>query len=231
LYVWGVNRNYALGTGDSSDKAWPDRVNLLTQRQASENPDPAQRFFHIGVKDVVMSRLHTGVITTEARGNLSLCGFGSGGRLGRSCHSQMSLLPLPDLPHTILAIALGQDHTLALTSGGYILSWGNNRFAQLGYAIEAPEKPSPFAKDGDDQVQVSPKRIVGPLKKEWVRGVAAGRMSSACWTADAVWTWGTNLGHLGYEKAANPVQVNPRRVPAITQPVLGVALSVSETPG
>jgi hypothetical protein len=40
-----------------------------------------QRFFHIGVKDVVMAKLHTGVITTEAKGNLSLCGFGSNGRL------------------------------------------------------------------------------------------------------------------------------------------------------
>jgi alpha-tubulin suppressor-like RCC1 family protein len=228
MYVWGVNRNYALGTGDSSDKAWPDRVALLTQRQASEHPDPAQRFYHVGVKDVVMAKLHTGVVTTEARGNVSVCGFGSGGRLGRSVHSQLALLPLPELPHTVVSIALGQDHTLALTSGGYILSWGNSRFCQLGYAVEAPEKP--FAKDGDDQVQTSPKRIVGPLKKEFVRGVAAGRMASACWTADDVWTWGTNLGHLGYEKAANPVQVNPRRVPAITQGVMGVTLSVSCDP-
>jgi hypothetical protein len=74
-------------------------------------------------------------------------------------------------------------------------------------------------------VQTTPKRIVGALKKEWVRGVAAGRMSSACWTADAVWTWGTNLGHLGYEKAANPTQINPRKVTAISQPVIDVALS------
>lgn len=224
MYVWGVNRNYALGTGDSADKTWPDRVNLLTQRQASEHPDPAQRFYHVGVKDVVMAKLHTGVVTTEAAGNVSLCGFGSGGRLGRSVHSQLALLPLPDLPHTIVSIALGQDHTLALTSGGYILSWGNNRFSQLGYAVEAPEK---FGKEADE-VQTSPKRIVGPLKKEHVRGVAAGRMASACWTATDVWTWGTNLGHLGYEKAATATQVVPRKVPAITQGVLGVALSVSK---
>lgn len=97
MFVWGVNRklptkdldprqladssgNFALGTGDSSDKAFPDRVNLLTQRQASDQPDPAQRFHHVGVKDVVMAKLHTGVVTTESRGNLSLCGFGSNGR-------------------------------------------------------------------------------------------------------------------------------------------------------
>ena len=78
--MWGVNRNFALGTGDTADKAFADRVNLLTQNQAGGRPDPMQRFFHIGVKDVVMAKLHTGVITTEAKGNLSLCGFGSNGR-------------------------------------------------------------------------------------------------------------------------------------------------------
>lgn len=39
-----------------------------------------QRFFHIGVKDVHMAKLHTAVVTTESKGNLSLCGFGSNGR-------------------------------------------------------------------------------------------------------------------------------------------------------
>jgi len=117
-------------------------------------------------------------------------------RLGRTIHSQLALTPLPELPHTIVGIALAQDHTLALASGGFILSWGHNRFSQLGYPFDAVEKPTLGSKD-EQEVQVSPKRVVGPLKKEWVRGVAAGRMSSACWTADAVWTWGTNAGHLG----------------------------------
>jgi alpha-tubulin suppressor-like RCC1 family protein len=146
-------------------------------------------------------------------------------------HSQLSLTPLPDLPHTITSLALGQDHSLALTSGGFILSWGHNRFFQLGYTIEAADKPSGgVGKDKDDlEVQVSPRRIVGPLKKEWVRGVAAGRMASACWTADSLWTWGTNAGHLGYEKAANPVQVLPRKVTNLSQPVIDVALSVRST--
>ncbi|BEI83868.1 hypothetical protein CcaverHIS002_0404720 [Cutaneotrichosporon cavernicola] len=226
LYVWGVNRNSTLGLSDASgDKTFPDRVNLLTQKQASSHPDPAERFLHVGVRDVQMAKLHTGVVTAEARGNLSLCGFGSAGRLGQKIHSQLPLLPLPDFAPTVVAIALGPDHTLALTSGGYVMTWGSNRYQQLGYVIEAPANPSPFAKDDDLIVQTTPKRIIGALKKEWVRGVAAGRMSSACWTADAVWTWGTNLGHLGYEKAANPTQINPRKVTAISQPVIDVALS------
>ena len=72
--------NFTLGTGDTTDKAFPDRVSLLTQSQASSEPDPTQRFHHIGVRDVAMAKLHTGVVTSESRGNLSLCGFGSNGR-------------------------------------------------------------------------------------------------------------------------------------------------------
>jgi hypothetical protein len=79
-YQTELTGNSSLGTGDSSDKLFADRVNLLTQNQASGKPDPMQRFFHIGVKDVVMSKYHTAVITTESRGNLSLCGFGGNGR-------------------------------------------------------------------------------------------------------------------------------------------------------
>lgn len=75
-----MSGNLTLGTGDSSDKAFPDRVNLLTQNQVSGRPDPTQKFNHVGVKDVVMAKLHTGVVTTEPRGNLSVCGFGSNGR-------------------------------------------------------------------------------------------------------------------------------------------------------
>ena len=116
LYVWGVNSefigicstsagrraddftgNFALGNGDSSDKAYPDRVNLLTQNQASDHPDPAQRFHHVGLKDVVMAKLHTGVITTESRGNLSLCGFGSNGRFVIHLHIFLILTLMPDL--------------------------------------------------------------------------------------------------------------------------------------
>ena len=148
---------------------------------------------------------------------------------------------MTDLPHTVVSVALAQDHSVALTSGGYILSWGHNRFSQLGYAIDPTDRPIGVGKD-DLDVQISPRRIVGLLKKEWVKGVAAGRLSSACWTEDSAWTWGTNAGHLGrlnlmskqrtdrikkgYEKAANPVQVLPRKVTTLSQPVIDIALSV-----
>ncbi len=89
-------------------------------------------------------------------------------------------------------MALGQDHTLALTDTGEVLSWGLNRFAQLGYVVET----STMGRI-EEPVQVSAKKIVGPLKKEIVEGVAACKTASACWTSTEVFTWGTNHGQLG----------------------------------
>lgn len=123
------------------------------------------------------------------------------------------------------SLALGQDHTLALTASGHVLSWGLNRFGTLGYAVDAPSLGSKFTKDPEEAFQSSPRRILGPLKKEVVRGVAASRCSSACWTDDAVWTWGHNNGHLGYDVGPGAVQVPPRKVAGITQAVVGLALT------
>lgn len=124
------------------------------------------------------------------------------------------------------ALALGQDHTLALTASGNVLSWGLSRFGTLGYPVEAPSLGSKFSKDPEEAVQATPRRILGPLKKEVVLGVAASRCSSACWTEDAVWTWGQNNGHLGYDVGSgSPIQSIPRKVAGITQPVIGLALT------
>jgi len=126
----------------------------------------------------------------------------------------------------VTALALGQDHTLALTASGNVLSWGLSRFGTLGYPVEAPSLGSKFSKEPEEAVQSSPRRILGPLKKEVVLGVAASRCSSACWTEDAVWTWGHNNGHLGYDVGSgSAVQGVPRKVAGITQPVIGLALT------
>lgn len=144
---------------------------------------------------------------------------------GRSIHTQIELAPIPDFPQQITSFALGQDHTLALTSSGQILSWGLNRFATLGYPIDAPAFGSKFSKDPEEAAQTSPRRLLGPLKKEVVIGVAASRCSSACWTEDSVWTWGHNNGHLGYDVGGTPDQVLPRKVAGISQPVIDIALT------
>lgn len=175
-----------------------------------------------------MARLHTVALTSEQSGNLRACGFGNAGRLGPGPlhHTQHSLVPLPHVSDLhIISVALGQDHSLVVTSDGEVYSWGLNRFHQLGYAVQ------PLAREGkgaaDENVQPTAKRVVGVLKTEHVRGVAACKVASACWTERDVFTWGTNRGQLGYSKVAQPVQVTPRKVTPIISPVVSVAMTDS----
>ncbi|RDB25530.1 BTB/POZ domain-containing protein 1 [Hypsizygus marmoreus] len=228
LYTWGTNRNAALGLGDGGDRVHPDQVVIQQKDDALGlgKRNLVSRFSPILVRQIQMSKLHTAVITSESGGNLRLCGFGSGGRLGPGQHTQYSLKPLPQLSHTITSVALGQDHTLALTKSGEVLSWGLNRFSQLGYVVDTPSAGEGFSRT-EEPIQAIPRKIQGPLRKEIVKGVAASKGASACWTDEDVYTWGTNSGQLGYDKAAQPVQILPRKATKVSQPV--VAISITES--
>lgn len=142
-----------------------------------------------------------------------------------------------------MSVAVGQDHTLALTKSGEVYSWGLNRFSQLGYVVEVSNTASSRL---EEPIQHLPKKVVGLLKKEVVLGVAASKNASACWTKDAVFTWGTNVGQLGtshprfapswlmssagYDKSVQPVQLLPRAVTKFKHPVIGLALGVRLSP-
>ncbi|KAK3591313.1 hypothetical protein CHS0354_028420 [Potamilus streckersoni] len=50
------------------------------------------------------------------------------------------------VPYTVIQIASGNNHCLALTDNGMIFSWGDNRFCQLGLgnSMENCDKPNPI---------------------------------------------------------------------------------------
>lgn len=195
LFTWGTNRNASLGLGDANDRTHPDHVVL--RPQGSCTPSQERPYLDdlrpVQVLGIEMSKLHTTVITAEIKSNLRSCGFSSGGRLGpataSASHSQYALLPsqVGALPHQVVSVALGQDHTLALTSSGEVFSWGLNRFGQLGYIIEGKAA-------GEEPLQASARRVLGSLRSVIVIGVAASKSASACWTATNLYTWGTNGG-------------------------------------
>ena len=113
-------------------------------------------------------------------------------RLGGNQNTQYTLTSLQQLDNHIIAVACGQDHTLALTQNNEILSWGLNRFAQLGYVIE-----NMSAQKGEEPIQIAPRKVVGLLRGKKIIGIAACRMASVGWTSTGVYTWGTNSGQLG----------------------------------
>ncbi|GAC93589.1 ankyrin repeat containing protein [Pseudozyma hubeiensis SY62] len=245
LFTWGSNRNYNLGLGDGDDRQLPDKITLRPPAPTNSNGTqsiedafrsslPAgKKFDRIGIREVAMSRLHTVVLTDQKAANVWVCGLGSNGRLGRSPQTQTSFEPLKDFNETARSVAVAQDHTLIITASGAVYSFGLNRFSQLGYTIEQgfgtvastsgklgagagvtfgqPAAPQNIELD----IQVSPRRIVGPLKKEVVLGAACSKLHSAVYTSDGLYTWGTNTGQLGYDRSGTAVQVQPRKVTAL----------------
>ena len=169
----------------------------------------------IKIQDVQMSKLHSAILTTDPVANLYMCGHGPGGRLGtgdETTRYQFTCIEGGGLGQKKVAvIALGQNHSLALSDEGEIFSWGNNAFGQLGYSL-----PKPSIKD-DDPISALPRQIYGPLKKEIVIGIAASRIHSVAHTSTALYTFGKNEGQLGIvdsDARSLEVQVTPRRIAA-----------------
>ncbi|RMZ74567.1 BTB domain and ankyrin repeat containing [Pyrenophora seminiperda CCB06] len=169
----------------------------------------------IVIQDVRMSKLHTAILTTDPISNLYMCGHGPGGRLGtgnETTRYQFTCIESGGLGlKKVAAVALGQNHTLAITEEGEIFSWGNNAYGQLGYTL-----PKPTMKD-DDPISTIPRQIFGPLKREVVTGIAASRIHSVVHTATSLYTFGKNEGQLGIvdsDARSLEMQVVPRKIAA-----------------
>ncbi|KAI5981005.1 hypothetical protein EDD15DRAFT_2380571 [Pisolithus albus] len=219
LFTWGTNRNAALGLGDANYRIFPGPVVLpMKDVPRAGGSSLEDRFRTVRVCDVKMSKLHTAyeivridrfLLQPSSQVRLAtIYGYAASG-VGDGC--------------SVVSVALGQDHTLAVTTGGEVLSWGLNRFSQLGYVVETNQ-----GRFVQEPVQSTPRKI-SQLKREFIKGVATCKIANACWSNSQVWTWGINNGQLGYEKTATPVQVFPRQVYAITEPVYGMAMSETAT--
>lgn len=237
VYTFGSNKNLNLGLGDQDDRQFPERVTLerpehLLQRffydyqeqrlddGYSESGLAADlptliRNKPVKFQNVVMSKLHTAIFTDDPESNLFMSGFGPGGRLGTSDEStrfSFTCIETGGLAKKkVVSVALGQDHSLAITEQGEIFSWGSNKFGQLGYNL-------PRANNRDDvPIQTTPRQIFNPFKKEVIYGAAASAIHSVVFSSSGLYTFGKNEGQLGLvdsDARSLEVQSTPRRVGA-----------------
>lgn len=251
VFTFGSNKNLNLGLGDQDDRHFPERVILkrpdrLIQRFFREYEDQHSgnngrdrvqvncntsevpsliKNRPIKFQNVVMSKFHTAILTNDPVSNLFLCGFGPGGRLGtgdESTRFNFACIEAGGLANKkVVSVALGQDHTLAITDQGDIFSWGSNKFGQLGYSL-----PKSSAKD-DVPIQATPRQIFNPFKKETIFGAAASAIHTVVFTSSGLYTFGKNEGQLGLvdsDARSLETQVIPRRVGAslFSSPILMV---------
>ena len=99
-----------------------------------------------------------------------------------------------------MSVSAGARHSLALTAGGAVWSWGDGGFGKLGHA--------------DQQDQLLPKKVEA-FAGQRVVAVSAGTHHSLAFAANgAVFTWGKGMpGCLGHgEDRSN--QLLPKKIEA-----------------
>ena len=152
-------------------------------------------------------------VTLKSDGTVWTWGDNSYGQLGVGDVSSVSTpvrvvgLYGNSILRNIIAVASGQQHSIALKSDGTLYSWGNNYYGALGnsnyttYYATSSQVPIPVMGPGGAGV------LAG------VKAIAAGAFHSVALKSDGtVWTWGDNSdGQLGnsaiINKSLTPVQV------------------------
>ncbi|WP_217134938.1 RCC1 domain-containing protein [Leucobacter chinensis] len=183
LYAWGYNDKGQLGDGSTVTRSTPVKV---------ENPDGAH------FVSVAAGNGQSYAVTTS--GEVYAWGTNDSGQLGTG-DTTGSVLPKRVNFATgvsIVSIAAGHSHTLALDSDGTAYAWGLNTRGQLGL--------------GDTAVRLSPEAVTLP-GKVLVGQVAAGEGHSIAIGADGnAYGWGANgpFGQVGDDTTTNrdtPVRV------------------------
>ncbi|KAJ5721589.1 uncharacterized protein N7483_009523 [Penicillium malachiteum] len=241
VFTLGSNKNLTLGLGDQDDRQFPERVTLkrpqhlldrfyLEYQEEMERLGFGQSVEHANsndlptivknkpmkIQNVFMSKLHTAIVTDDPEANLYICGFGPGGRLGtgdEATRFTFACIETGGLAgKKVMSVALGQDHTLAITEFGEIFSWGSNKFGQLGYGLPRTSNKN------DVPIQTTPRQIFNPFKKEMIIGAAASPIHSVVFSNSGLYTFGKNEGQLGLvdsDARSLEVQTTPRRATAV----------------
>lgn len=164
-------------------------------------------------QDISMSKLHTAILTTDPESNLHMSGFGPGGRLGtgdEATRFDFVCIETGGLAgKKVVSVALGQDHSIAISEQGEIFSWGSNKYGQLGYNLPRTSNKN------DVPIQSTPRQIFNPFKREVILGAAASAIHSVVYSNSGLYTFGKNEGQLGLvdsDARSLEVQVTPRRV-------------------
>lgn len=147
------------------------------------------------IKSVSCGNSHTIFLTTD--GEVLSCGVGEYGRLGTGSSSNSttpsSLSSL--LNETIVQVAAGNSHSIALDKNGNMYTWGRNDAGQLGHSDTFIDIYS---------IEELPRMIESPaLKGQTVCHVAAGNRRCAAVTHEGnLFVWGNKLQHI-------PTRVDP----------------------
>jgi alpha-tubulin suppressor-like RCC1 family protein len=180
VYTWGDNLNAQLGNEDLDYLAQPTLVENLNDIIAIGQGSAAKH-------SIVLKE--DGTVWSWGDNEFGQLGIGNSDIINSSTPRRIEGV------HGVVAVAVGNKHSLALTDEGNVWSWGNNTEGQIGHANQTES--------------YVPKLIHGLTN---VVSIASGYSHSIVLKEDGtVWTWGeNNFGQLGIGNKSTlvkPVQV------------------------
>ena len=186
IAAWGCNYDGELGDGSAIDSLVPVAVNTDTDISVLAGKT---------VTAVASGQAHNLALCSD--GTLAAWGYNGDGELGDGNTTDQ---PVPVAVSTaagsalsgktVVAVAAGADHSLALCSDGVVVAWGDNSYGQLGNNSTIAS-PMP--------VTVNTTTGISALAGKTVVAIAAGAYHSLALCSDgSLVAWGSNYnGQIG----------------------------------
>jgi alpha-tubulin suppressor-like RCC1 family protein len=193
VYGWGNDASGQLGDNSTAtQQLYPVQVKTT----ATGNP------LLVGVIDVAGGASHSIALKSDGTvwtwGSNASSQLGDGGTTSRKLAAQVKTANNSFLTG-VVAIAAGDNFSVAVKSDGTVWSWGLNASGQLGIGSTTTQKFAAQAK------------LSSATALTGITDVACGASHVAALKSDgSVWTWGSNtngqLGNGGTAQANNPIQ-------------------------
>ena len=198
LYAWGSNAYGQLGNGTTTNSSVPIAVKIAGTPLAGKT-----------IVQIAAGANHNMVLTSD--GTVYAWGWNYHGQLGNNTKTNsntivaVQTIGTPLAGKTIVQIAAGQGHSLALTDDGRVYTWGRNNTGQLGNNATT-----------DAMLPVAVTVTGTPMSNKTIIEIASGaRHSLAIDSSGKVYAWGHNgSGQLGNNSTVNALTPVAVQAPA-----------------
>ena len=187
VWAWGYNGYGQLGQQDANGRTANSDSPLAVMSNYSGASLTGVKMIKAGGSHNVALKAD-GTVWTWGYNGFSQLGTDSANTIDPVTKNSFRTLPkqVQEITDTVLAVAAGLDHTLALTSDGIVWAWGFNGYGQLGNNTTKdsakPVKVQVLGADGKTAADLtSVKRIF-----------AVGHHNYAVKNDGTVWAWGNN---------------------------------------